>query len=257
MARQTEFDPNDPDVPLWLSHARQIAEIIDVAIKQGEGENFIAEQTRRATDIPVHRAREYERAYRFLVAHHANQLALKRVRANFNAISNLRRLNEFNPVRATQIAADVLGGKLVAHQVRGILDEALSASPGDIAPRQAENRRRTARFVIETRATLSESPDLLELGPVDEVIPVPYGMRFAPQLVVRQGGRLIAIEICAASAAMSPSEVGHYNARLALLEQKYDRAILVMPPDRADVAEQVRRFQREWDGRDVCVVLMR
>lgn len=55
---------------------------------------------------------------------------------------------------------------------------------------------------------------------------------------------------------MSPHQVGQYVARLAQLEQKYCRAILVLPCDREDIAEMVRRFQYEWIGREAEVVLM-
>lgn len=103
---------------------------------------------------------------------------------------------------------------------------------------------------------LIAQPELLGVGAIDEVREFGVNDRFEPMLAMRQGQHWIAVEISAASAYLSPHKVGHYLARLAQLEQKYDRAILVLPDDRGDIAEMVQRFQYEWIGREPDVVLI-
>lgn len=256
MARPIDRDPSDPSVPLWLSLGRRTAEIADAAAKVGESINAMAEQIHAATKLPLHRAREYERAYRFLALHYSHYVDAKKVDANFVAVSQLLTLHRIDGDRAKELAPSVLSGEMKAGALRAAIDELSPVEIAHLGTRTREAKRRVADFAADAYVRLIGKPDLLGIGPVEEIREFRTGPRFAPDLAVRQGQRWIAVEIVAASASMSPHQVGRYLARLAQLEQKFDRAILVLPHDRGDIAEMLRRFQEEWIGREAEVVLL-
>lgn len=256
MARPIDRDPADPSVPLWLSLGRRAAEITDQGAKAGLSRNAVAESIHAATSLPVHRAREYERAYRFLVAHYAEAVAERKVDTNFAAVSQLLALHRLDSAKAAELGPSVLAGTVKANALRQILDKALEAQAGDDRSRILESRRRVAGFSSDARLRLLADPLLLGIGPIDEVQPVRVGHRFAPDLLMRQGQQWIAVEIVAAGPLLTPHHVGRYLGRLAQLEQKFERAILVLPHDRGDIAEILRSFQAEWIGREAEVVLL-
>ncbi|MDI3491348.1 MAG: hypothetical protein PWP11_2625 [Thauera sp.] len=256
MARPIDRDPTDPSVPLWLSQGRRTAEIADEGARAGLSSNAVAEQIQVVVQLPAHRAREHERAFRFLMAHYPDYVAEKKVDANYVAVSQLHALHRLDSAKAAEVAPGVLSGEIKALALRGVIDSVLASKGTGDQTRGLESKRRVADFVSDATERLMANPALLGIGPVDEVREFRTGPRFAPDLGMRQGRRWIAVEISTASASMPPHQVGRYLARLAQLEQKYDRAILVLPHDRGDIAEMVRRFQEEWIGREAEVVLL-
>ena len=256
MARPIDRDPSDPSVPLWLSQGRRTAEIAEEGARAGLSSNAVAEQIQVAVQLPAHRAREHERAFRFLMAHYPAYVAEKKVDANFVAVSQLHSLYRLDRAKAAELAPGVLSGEIKAAALRGVIDSVLASQGTGDRTRVFESKRRVADFVSDATERLIANPALLGIGPVDEVREFRVGPRFAPDLAMRQGQRWIAVEISTASASMPPHQVGRYLGRLAQLEQKYDRAILVLPHDRGDIAEMVRRFQDEWIGREAEVVLL-
>lgn len=256
MARPIDRDPDDPSVPLWLSQGRRTAEITDQGANAGESSNVVAERIRSATKLPAHRAREYERAFRFLATLYPDNVAEKKVEANFVAVSQLSILHRLDRARALELGPGVMKGDIKAGDLRHAIDEILAARGAVGGDRVLNARRGHADYRSAARAMLIAQPELLGVGAIDEVREFGVNDRFEPMLAMRQGQHWIAVEVSAASAYLSPHKVGHYLARLAQLEQKYDRAILVLPDDRGDIAEMVKRFQYEWIGREPDVVLI-
>lgn len=256
MARPIDRDPLDPAVPLWLSQGRRTAEITEEGSRAGLSSNAVAEKIQVAIQLPAHRAREYERAFGFLMTHYPDYVAEKKVDANFVAVSQLHALHRLDSAKAEELAPAVLRGEIKALGLRSVIDSALASQGAGDRSRALESKRRVADFVSDATERLMANPALLGIGPVDEVQEFRVGPRFAPDLAMRQGQRWIAVEISTASASMPPHQVGRYLGRLAQLEQKYDRAILVLPHDRGDIADMVRRFQDDWIGREAEVVLL-
>lgn len=256
MARPMDRDPDDQSVPLWFSQGRRVAEITQNGSKTGDSADLVAERIRAATQLPVHRARDYERAYRFLVLQYPEAVAERKITANFVAVSQLSTLHRLDRVKADELAPMVLKGETKASAVREVIDELLANRRSGDIPRILEAKRRVASFDAEARKLLMAQPDLLGIGPVDEIREVRSNARFEPDLVVRQGELLIGVEIIGASSSMPPHYVGRYLARLAQIEQKYQRAMLVLPSDQEEIAMKLRRYLREWIGREPELVLL-
>jgi len=261
MARAMDRDPDNPGMPLWLSQARRAAEGVDPGggYQYGRRRSWVSsvsQQLEAQTGLPVTRAREYVRLYKFLADNYPAALNRAQFNANFVAVTQLAQIHGLSKERADALAQDVFSGELKAVHLRPILDELLGETGQSTNARRMLAKRRGSDFVRHVIDQVKENPDVLGIGPVDEIFTPPYNARLVPELAVRQGERWIAVEINIGGETASPYDIGRYLARLAQLEQKYDQAILVLPKGCEDIAEMARRFQREWIDRDVHVVLM-
>lgn len=261
MARAMDRDPDNPGMPLWLSQARRAAEGVapDGRDHYRSGRSWflrVSQQLGAQTGVPVSRAREYVRLYRFLAENYPAALNREQFNANFVAVTQLAQIHGLSKERADVLAEDVFSGELKAVHLRPILDGLLGETEQSTSARRMLAKRRGSDFVRYVIDRVKENPDVLGIGIVDEIFTPPYNARFVPELAVRQGERWIAVEINIGGETASPYDIGRYLARLAQLEQKYDQAILVLPKGCEDIAEMARRFQREWIDRDVHVVLI-
>lgn len=261
MARAMDRDPDNPGMPLWLGQARRAAEQVDPSGVNELGRrrtwvSSVSQKLEAQTGLPVSRAREYVRLYKFLADNYPAALNLEQFNANFVAITQLAQIHGLSKERADALAPDVFSGDLKARHLRPLVDELLGETGQSANTRRMLAKRRGSDFVRHVIDQVKGNPEVLGIGPVDEVFTTPYNVRFVPELSVRQGERWIAVEINIGGETASPYDVGRYLARLAQLEQKYDQAILVLPKGCEDIAEMARRFQREWIDRDVHVVLM-
>lgn len=261
MARSMDRDPDNPGMALWLSQARRVVESVDPeelepSTRRRHRTSDKVVQLEKETGLPVSRIREYVRLYRFLADNFPNALHAKRFDANFAAVTLLAQLHNLSRRRALELADDVFWGEIKAAELRSIVDELIAEITPSPGTRRMLAKRRGADFTRHVVERVMADPDLLGIGPIDEVVTPPARARFAPALLVRQGERWIAVDVQLGGDTASPYDVGRYLARLAQLEQKYDDAILVLPRDNEAMAEMARRFQREWIDRDVHVVLI-
>lgn len=261
MARAMDRDPDNPGMPLWLSQARRAAEQVDPSGVDEFGRrrswlSSVSQQLGAHAGLPISRAREFARLYKFVADNYPAALNLEQFNANFAAVTQLAQIHGLSKERADVLAPDVFSGKLKAVHLRPLVDELLGQAGQSANTRRMLAKRRGSDFVRHVIDQVKENPDALGIGPIEEVFTPPYNARFVPELAVRQGERWIAVEINIGGETASPYDIGRYLARLAQLEQKYDQAILVLPKGCEDIAEMARRFQREWIDRDVHVVLM-
>lgn len=261
MARPMDRDPANPAMPLWLSQARRAAELAGRRAQDASGQKIrlihrAAPQIEAETGLPLSRARDYMRLYDFLVDNYPAALSHEPFDASFPAVTHLLQIHRLSKDRADALAPEVFAGKLKAVHLRAVVDELLGNTSDFSSARRMLAKRRGADFVRHVINRVKADPDVLAIGAIDEIVTPPSNARFVPELVVRQGERWVAVEINIGGETASPYDVGRYLARLAQLEQKYDKAILVLPRGSDDMAEMARRFQREWIDRDVHVVLI-
>ena len=262
MARSIDRDPDNPRMALWLSQARRVVESVDpkelepVVGRRGHRPSDKAEQLAMETGLPISRIREYVRLYKFLVDHFPNVEYRQTFDANFAAVTLLAQLCKLSRPRALELAEGVFYGEIKAADLRPIVDELVAESTASPGTRRMLAKRRGADFVRHVVERVQANPDVLGIGPIDEIVTPPARARFAPALLVRQGERWTAVDVQLGGDTASPYDVGRYLARLAQLEQKYNDAILVLPRDNEEMSEMARRFQREWIDRDVHIVLI-
>ena len=261
MARSIDRDPDNPRIALWLSQARRVVESVDPKELQPVGRrghriSDKAAQLEMETRLPISRIREYVRLYQFLLDNFPDVRYLDRFDANFAAVTLLVQLFNLSRPRALELADEVFHGEIKAADLRPIVDELIAEITPSPGMRRMLAKRRGADFVRHVVERVMADPDVLGIGPVDEIVTPPARARFAPALLVRQGERWTAVDVQLGGDTASPYDVGRYLARLAQLEQKYNDAILVLPRDNEEMAEMARRFQREWIDRDVHVVLI-
>lgn len=256
MARTVARDPVDPSVPLWLGQGKRAMGLRVLGATEGLSEQEIAQRIRNELGLDPRKARLFEQAFRFLVMFYNGLLSTGKVKASFGAVDDLMKLRRLEPALADQLAPEVLGGEIKASELRVVLDDVLSSAAASPAKRGLDAKRRTQAFERLAINRFLSDPAQLGLGPVDEIWEPERGKALMPDLIVDQGDRKIAIEVRAAGLTVKLHEVGAYLARLAQLEQVFDRAILVLPLECVELAETALRLQKEWDGRELKIILL-
>ncbi|MBB4013641.1 hypothetical protein [Niveibacterium umoris] len=250
------MDAENPLWPQWLAQGKLIAAIIDDA----PGSAATVAETQQSildkTGLDARTARRFERLYRFLASEYPEALNGKPLAAGSVAVAELAKLHDCSPSAARELATEVFTGTLPADGIRARLDEALAQSTASVRHRRLSTSRRVAEFERDAVERIRRNPELLGLGPVDELQVTPSGRPLMPDMVLLQQGLRIAVEVKAAGQQAPMHVVGGYLARLAQLLQRYDRAVLVLPSDCVELANLAHALQDEWAPSPIHVVCL-
>lgn len=227
----------------------------DAARAQGVPPRELALTLQHGVGVEPRLARRLERAYKFLASEYPALLEGPGLKASWASVLELSRLHTVNPSRAREIAGQVFSGRMPAGRVAELANSPPPA-PRGVFTLAREISQKTGSFGKHALELIQRNPEVLQLGPVDRVAVPNRGHPLMPALIVEQEGRTIAVEIRAPGSSATPHQLGGYLARVAQLQQRYTRALLVLPKESENVARMACDLQRQWDGGELKIVLL-